>query len=123
MYWFYISEIKDYHCHHNSIRVAFFFFNLRQVVHSDHILAEVKCKIGDGDHHITDCRVSIVFIPLHVHRELWEGVMAVGDQVVFTHARKLVHITIERLEVLPAPCATDAAHMVTDWRNIHVNKR
>lgn len=87
---------------------------LRQAIHSDQMLAEVEGLVIDGDHHITDCRLSISLCPLHVHRELLVGVVAVGGQVVLTHTRELVHVTIKRLEVLSAPCAADAADMVAN---------
>lgn len=50
-----------------------------------------------------------------MHREFPVGLVAVGNQVVFTQTRELVHITIECLEVLSAPCAADAADMVASW--------
>lgn len=90
-------------------------FYLREVIHSDHVLGEVEQKVIDGDHHMTDCRVSIVVFPLHVHGELLVvGLVAVGDQVVLTHTGELVHITVKRLEVLSAPGAADAADMVAN---------
>lgn len=89
-------------------------FYSRDVIHSDHVLAEVEQKVVDGDHHMTDCRVSIFDRPPHVHRELLVGLVAVGGQVVLTRARELKHISVKRLEVLPAPCAADAAHMVAN---------
>lgn len=89
-------------------------FYLRKVIHGDQALGEVEWKVIDGDHHITDCRVSIILFPLHVHWELLVGLVAVWDQVVFTHTRELVHITIKRLEVLSSPCAADAADMVVN---------
>lgn len=90
-------------------------FYLREVVHSDHVLGEVEQKVIDGDQHVTDCRVSIFVLPLHVHRELPVGLVAVGDQVVLAHAGELVHIAVKRLKVLSAPCAADAADMVRNW--------
>ena len=88
---------------------------LRHVIHGDQILAEMERDVIDGDPHITDCTLSISLCPFHVHRELLVSVVAVGGQVVFTHARELVHVAIERLEVLTAPCAADAADMVANW--------
>lgn len=90
-------------------------FYLREVIHSDHVLGKVKQKVIDGDHHMTDCRVSIFVFPLHVHGEILVGLVAVGGQVVLTHTRELVHSSVKCLEVLSAPCAADAADMVANW--------
>ncbi len=87
----------------------------RKVVHSDQAVAEVERKVVDGDHHITDRRLSTVLRPPHVHWELLVEFVTVGGQVVFTHTRELEHVTIKRLEVLSAPCAADAADMVANW--------
>lgn len=97
-------------CFHSRI-----LFYLREVIHSDHVLGEVEQKVVDGDHHVTDCRVSVCVLPLHVHGELLVGLVAIGHQVVLTHTRELVHITVKRLEVLSAPCAADAADVVVNW--------
>lgn len=66
----------------------------------------------DGDHHVTDCRVPVHNFPPDVHRELLEGLVAVGDQVVLAQAGELVDIAVKGLEVLSAPCAADAADVV-----------
>ncbi len=89
-------------------------FYLRKVIHGDQALGEAEWKVIDDDPHITHCRVSIFHFPPHVHWELLVGLVAVWGQVVFTHTRELVHITIKRLEVLSAPCAADAADMVAN---------
>lgn len=89
-------------------------FHLREVIRSDHVLGDVEQKVIDGDHHVTDLRVSIFVFPLHVHGELLVGLVAIGNQVVLTHTRKLVHIAVKRLEVLSAPRAADVADMVAN---------
>lgn len=87
-------------------------FYLRVVIHNDHVFGEVEEEFIDGDRHMADCRVSIIVFSLQVHRELLVGLVAVGDQVVLTHTRELVNITVKRFEVLSAPRAADAADMV-----------
>lgn len=104
----------------NTKQVLFFrvcgnFLNSRNVVQSDQGFGEAEGEVVDGDHHVADCGVSIVLFPPQVHRELLEGVVAVGHQVVLAHAGELVHVTVKGLEVLPAPRAADAADVVTNW--------
>lgn len=87
-------------------------YYLRLAIHSGEVLSEVEGEVTDGDHYVTDRGVSTSHLPLHVHGELLVRPTAVWGQVVFTQTRELVHITIEGLEVLSAPCAADAVDMV-----------
>lgn len=76
----------------------------------------MEYKVIDSDHQVADSRIPLHLFPLDVNRKLLIGLMAIRHQVVFTGARELVHITIKCLEVVSAPCATDAADVVTNWK-------
>lgn len=91
------------------------FLNSRDVVQSHQGFGEAEGEVVDGDHHVADCGVSIVLFPPQVHRELLEGAVAVGHQVVLAHAGELVHVAVKGLEVLSAPRAADAADVVANW--------
>lgn len=75
-------------------------------------LGQVEHKVVDGDHHLVHLGVAVHLVPLNVHRELLVGLVAVGHQVVAAQPGELVHVTVERLEVVPAPCAADAVDVV-----------
>lgn len=87
----------------------------RNVVHSDQGFTKVNRELIDGDHHVTDGGVSVVLRPPQVHRELLEGTVTIGHQVVLAHAGELEHISVKCLEVLAAPGAADAADVVPNW--------
>ncbi len=53
-----------------------------------------------------------MFCSLHVNRELANGALAVGHQVILACAWELIHVSIERLEVEVSPHATDVVDMV-----------
>lgn len=90
--------------------------NLHFSVDRDLSLGQVEDQVVDSDHYVFDRRVPLSLsslVPLQVHRELLVGLrVAVGGQVVFTRPWELVHVSIEGLEVLSAPGAADAVHMV-----------
>lgn len=104
-------QISQIYCEQNKSLFSVGFYS-RDVILSDMALTEVESKLTDGDHQITDCRVSVMLFPLHVHRKVLGGLVAVISQFVFTHTRELVHISIKRLEVISAPGAAGVSHMV-----------
>lgn len=58
---------------------------------------------------MTDSRVPVQDLPPDVHRELLEGLVAVGDQVVLAQTGELVDIAVKRLVVSSAPRGAGAA--------------
>lgn len=88
----------------------------RLVVHSHQGLGEADRELVDGDHHVADGGgASGTLAPPQVHRELLEGAVAVGHQVVLARAGELEDVAVKGLEVLAAPGAADAADVVPNW--------
>lgn len=82
------------------------------MVHGHHGFRQANRELVDGDHHVADGGASVALLPPQVHRELLEGAVAIGHQVVLAQAGELEDVAVKGLEVLAAPSAADAADMV-----------